>query len=713
MLKQRNRVYLVSCIGLVFVFLGANSCKETKPLEITILHTNDIHSHFRAEKPYSEKNPYNLGGLARIKSLVDQIRKSSSNTLLLDAGDFSEGTLHYFTDAGSNMLRLMDQIGYDATVVGNHDFLNGPHELASMVERATISFPVLGANKNLEDEKLSADRERISRLVPEYIVLNLPNGIRIGVIGLLNTDFLYADYFVPAKTTNAREAAAKIAKKMKDQNLADVVVLLSHNNFKTNVAWAKQVPWIHVIVSGHSHVKTPQPTVVDNAGQPVYVVEAGKWGQFLGELKLLVNPKTKQVEMKSYTLHPVSSNIAEDAHILSLIEQEELRLNQKFGRDVFHDHWCDSDQELYHSQKQETILGNLLADAYRDTLQTDVGFESGGFVGTSVSKGSLSVVDVMNIAPHVYAPTGQDFFPENGVAWTLKKLTLSGDQLKLLFNIPLVLSEIGNGGWVNVSGAKIVYTGLETTPFPVKSTLVLNKTNGIYEPVLSERTYTVALHNALILALNIIKKLKPNDERFLIDLSKLEESGVQTWESLLNWTKNKGTIRAEDYKTGYRYITLEPNVGISEGSVKVTKTTSPIGYKIEATLRNEGSQKLPSGLKLEISRSKNPNQAVLEETDAHELVAIGPLLSVPELLPDQSHTLVYQYNLSNLHHANSPDNLSNLYHTNSMGLPTSKRPSNDVLQAGIYLLNFQIKGQNLNKEANPHNNEFKLHISHQ
>jgi len=298
------------------------------------LHTNDLHSAFNSSKELTERNPFGLGGLANLSTLIKQ--NKTDNTVLVDAGDWSEGNAYYFVDAGTNMLQALELLGYDATVVGNHDFLNGPIEMANTVQRANLKkLKVLGLNKNLENEALSAYKEYIEKNILNYSITSLPNGLRIAFIGLLCVDLDYRDYFKPGILTDAIKAASRALTEIRSQNLADVIIILSHNKFELNLEWAKLISDQNgigpdIIISGHSHVKTPKIKTVLNASRPVLVAEAGYWGQFLGRMDLQYNTGTKTVELKNYNLIPVTPTSNPDPEILKFIEEQNKKLNEKF-----------------------------------------------------------------------------------------------------------------------------------------------------------------------------------------------------------------------------------------------------------------------------------------------------------------------------------------------------------------------------------------------
>ena len=126
------------------------------------------------------------------------------------------------------MLEIMSAIGYDAAVVGNHDFLNGPSELANTIERASPAFPVLGENKNLSGIS-AAEQLRVAKDLQPYVILNVA-GVKVAVIGVLCDDFFYYGFFKPGGRHRPRDdSATAIAEQLHNSKQADVIVLLSHN----------------------------------------------------------------------------------------------------------------------------------------------------------------------------------------------------------------------------------------------------------------------------------------------------------------------------------------------------------------------------------------------------------------------------------------------------------------------------------------------------
>ncbi|MBI3544214.1 MAG: bifunctional metallophosphatase/5'-nucleotidase [Deltaproteobacteria bacterium] len=653
------------CATLLLALCGAGSCGGSKSVEITILHTNDIHMHFKAEPANSEKNPYNLGGLARLKTLVDRIRAQKPRALLLDAGDWSEAVSYFNVDAGSNMLRIMSAMGYNAAVVGNHDFLNGPSELASTIERASPTFPVLGANKDLT---LVPDKDRVARAVQDYVILDAGNGIKVGVIGALCNDFFYYGYWKPALVTNTLEKSAAIAKQLHDSKQADVIVLLSHNTLAQNVLWAKQIPWVNVVVSGHSHAKTPKIIETSNGGRPAYVAEAKQWGQFLGEITLTVDKDANQTTLKSFSLHPVTVDLPEDPAIVSLVNDADQVLARKYGKDVAHDHAADADDEMVHDDGREVPITNMMTDAYRISTGADIAAESVQLTGDGIQPGPLSTLSLMNIMPHIYKPVPGQPFPENGRTWTLKRYRLKGSTLRGVLNLVFSAESISLISWIAQSGALISYDNA-AVPNPIKTIKLQNPITGAYEDLDDARTYTMVFHDGILLALSIL-----NDHLGLgLDLQNVEDTGIEAWQSILSFLATKGNhLHAADYQPGTRYNTLGADLGFYEHDIQLVADGSG-GYAANVMVQNEGLTASAAGaFKLSVNRSA-PDDWLGDFTDNNEHTPIGAAVEVPPLAPGARA----------------------LVRVNWDGKP----------DAGIYGLKFEVTGP----DANPRNNVVTIH----
>ncbi|MCK4571240.1 metallophosphoesterase, partial [Candidatus Bipolaricaulota bacterium] len=247
---------------------------ESEPLELTILHTNDIHSHYDSFEPWGEPIQ---GGVARLVTAIDAVRDESDNVLLVDAGDQFQGTL-YFTVGGARVVAdVMNEIGYDAMCIGNHEFDSGPAELARFIDLA--EFPVLSANIDA-----LADSDLSDEILP--FELFFFDGEPVAVIGLTTEhtaitsspgpDIRFLDVILIAQQMTEALEEGGINK----------IIALTHLGYEQDLELAASVHGLDVIVGGHSHTQLDEyPTVTSSiSGEPVLIVTAYEWGKQLGRL---------------------------------------------------------------------------------------------------------------------------------------------------------------------------------------------------------------------------------------------------------------------------------------------------------------------------------------------------------------------------------------------------------------------------------------------
>lgn len=255
---------------------------EKKRKHITILHTNDTHSHIEPFAVDHTEYP-GMGGVAKRYTLIDQIREENPNTLLLDAGDIFQGTPYFNFYGGELEFKLMSKLKYDAATIGNHDFDNGIEGLLSQLPHT--NFPFVNANYDFSNTSLEG------RVKPYQTFIK--DGVKIGVFGLgielegLVSSKLYKEtkYLDPVEMTNHT-----VAKLKKEEN-CQLIICLSHlgyhydHNKIDDLKLAAKTRDIDLIIGGHTHTFLPKPTVVQNRiNKPVLVNQVGWAGINLGRI---------------------------------------------------------------------------------------------------------------------------------------------------------------------------------------------------------------------------------------------------------------------------------------------------------------------------------------------------------------------------------------------------------------------------------------------
>jgi 5'-nucleotidase len=285
-------------LGLSGVSLSSFSTLETK--KITILHTNDTHSHIDPFPIDHPKNP-NMGGAARRAVIIESIRKEEKNVLLLDAGDIFQGTPYFNYYGGELEFKLMSMMQYDVATMGNHDFDNGIDGFYAQLPHAKFDF--VSANYDFKNTVLND-------IVKPYKIM-IKDGIKIGIFGLgVQLDGL-VDKKLYKETiyNNPIEVAQDMTRILKEEKKCDLVICLSHLGFKykdepekpSDILLAQKTKNIDLIIGGHTHTFLDKPVIQKNSeGKEVLINQVGCFGVNLGRIDFyLSNDKLHHNQTKN------------------------------------------------------------------------------------------------------------------------------------------------------------------------------------------------------------------------------------------------------------------------------------------------------------------------------------------------------------------------------------------------------------------------------
>lgn len=273
--------YLVLC-SLSFLLVVGLLAQQ----KLVILHTNDTHSQIEPSSANAVSNA-DMGGYARRLGVINQIRAEEKNVLLVDAGDFSQGTPYYNFFKGRLEVMGYNLMQYDAVTLGNHEFDNGMDTLAAILKLA--KFPVIVSNY---DVKASL----IDPFVQPYLIVKRGK-LRIGIMGLGINPYglLMENSYSGVIYQDPLETALEVSEFLKIQKKCDVVVCLSHLGYNpsskgvTDFMIASQTKHIDVIVGGHSHLLLENEKVANLEGRPVVIAQMGRSGLYLGRIDLTLS----------------------------------------------------------------------------------------------------------------------------------------------------------------------------------------------------------------------------------------------------------------------------------------------------------------------------------------------------------------------------------------------------------------------------------------
>lgn len=278
---MKDKLNIMARSLLVASFLSV--CALAFGQDLVILHTNDVHSNI---EPLASGRNAGKGGFQRRANYIKSIRETHANVLLLDAGDYNQGTPYYTLFKGEAEIMLYNAMGYDAVCLGNHEFDDGQELLAKRLERA--EFQTLCANYDFS-------RSPLKKVVKPYTIIE-KGGKKIGIIGVL----LDLKGYVPEsaragiKYKNPIGVVNKLAKKLKTKDKCHIVIVLSHLGYDggtkerpSDTELAKYTKNVDLIIGGHSHTFLEEPTIVKNsAGKDVVINQTGAHGVFVGRIDI-------------------------------------------------------------------------------------------------------------------------------------------------------------------------------------------------------------------------------------------------------------------------------------------------------------------------------------------------------------------------------------------------------------------------------------------
>ena len=298
MSSRREFIKKTGLSTLGISLLGNSLLADNRLQRLTILHTNDMHSHIH---PFQSGRNKGLGGMAQRSALIKNIRGENKNVLLLDAGDIFQGTPYFNMYKGELEIKLMSQMNYDAATIGNHDLDNGLVGLKKQLKHA--NFPFLIANYNFENTILE-------NTFSPYKIFD-KNGIKVGVFGIgIELDGLVpkklfgnTKYLDPIKISN------KYAKLLKDKHKCDLVICLSHLGFKyksqkiSDLRLAKETKNIDLIIGGHTHTFLKKPVISKNLDDKNVIINQVGWGGInIGKIDFVFQQNNYKINLKKSSI---------------------------------------------------------------------------------------------------------------------------------------------------------------------------------------------------------------------------------------------------------------------------------------------------------------------------------------------------------------------------------------------------------------------------
>jgi 5'-nucleotidase / UDP-sugar diphosphatase len=458
--RPRVQIFLVvvafACLSAVPMCI-ATSCDASSEFKVTILHMNDPHAHYDSYRISKDGEP--IGGFAKAKTVMDGVearnRAEGKDTLKLMAGDLLMGTLYSTAFKGDVGVRLMNKMGFDAMVVGNHEFDYGNENLLRI--RKMMNFPLLSANIRTAEEKHPFQR---------VITKTLPvSGALVVIFGLTTHQTPTAtlpDNVKGLQFDDPIETAKKILEPFDD---ADFIIALTHIGLEEDERLAAACPKIDVIIGGHTHTYVDPPRKVGNT----IVCQASAYARYVGRLDLDV--KNGRVVAHQGQLTDLTEKTAEDPKLSSIMDEYrkplEKAMKVKVGETrIFLDGRLSSVRSGH-----ESNLGRLIAYTAAESCGADVAIINGGGIRSSINEGTITLGDV-----HTVLPFGN----------TVVKLDMTGEDLLAVLQRSADLKE-GSGGKLQTYGTEFTNNGGKVTIERIRGRS--------FAPT---DTYSVAINNFLL-----------------------------------------------------------------------------------------------------------------------------------------------------------------------------------------------------------------------
>ncbi len=484
----------VLVLGMTGISGSVKAADQTDSKTIDIMFVHDTHSHLNSFSTVVDEKQEMIGGFARIKTLIDEQKEKAPDTLVVDGGDFSMGTLvQTVFETQAAEIRMLGALGCEATTLGNHEFDYRSKGLAKMLETAAESGDtvpeLLVCNINwdaMEQQGLSEGQQKIRDAFTEYgvkdYVMVQKGDVRVALLGVFGKDALACAPTCELQFTDPVEAVKKTVAEIKKNEDADIIVCLSHSGTSEDESksedeiLAKKVPALDVIISAHTHTKLDEPIVHGDT----YIVSAGEYGKYLGSLSLEQKDDDRW-SMKEYKLTPIETDIAENAatqeEINSFMATVDSDYLAQFGftrEQVLaeNDVAFDSLEDL-HSIHTEHNLGDLIADAYAYAVTNstdyngtpvDVAIAPSGTIRDTYTKGNITVEDVFNSFSLGIGADGVPGYP-------LIEAYLTGKELKTVAEIDASVSDL-------MTSARLYMYGLQFTYNPHR--MILNRVTDVY-----------------------------------------------------------------------------------------------------------------------------------------------------------------------------------------------------------------------------------------
>lgn len=572
-MKKGRAFYAVKFISTVIMFAGIMTGRafagETGNKEVSIGFIHDLHSHFEAVMTEDGER----GSVSRIKTVFDKIRRENANAVIVDAGDFSMGTLFQsMYKERAYEYTMLGYLGVDATTLGNHEFDYTGIGVAQMLTAAKKTQEELSDTgfklpklliSNVDWDK--SDKETSQALSEalegdnfEYMLLE-KNGIKILIYGIMGEDSAACAPDSGLIFKDIISTSKELVPRLKKETGAELVICLSHSGTSSDPKLsedellAEAVPEIDVIISGHTHTTLTEPIISDNG---TIVVSSGCYGDNVGNI-LLTQNSDESWSLTNYELISIDETIEKDKQIEEIIEKYKgeisgsylAKLGFKYDEVLAYNPYDMGTVDELYSSDEEIVLGSFIADSYIHTIkeaegenyeEIAVAFVPTGVVREAINVGEVTVADAFSV---LSLGIGSDDL----AGYPLVSCYLTGKELKTAAEVDASVSDLMAGAGLSTRGLNFTFN--PNRLFLNRVTEVyLEKEDGTREEIDNKKLYRVVADLYTAKMLGSVKSksfgllsVEPKDKGgnpikdFDAEIISSEGKEIKAWTALANY----------------------------------------------------------------------------------------------------------------------------------------------------------------------------------
>lgn len=412
-----NKLIYTLAVSTIFTISGA-PLLAAESGKVTLIHMGDVHGHLIPRPNLrSDGNGLEQGGLARMYTKIQEIRKQNKYSILFNTGDTTQGSAEAMYTRGQALVDVVNKFGVEVFTPGNWDYVYGTERFMELFAGTAPIAPwnAIAANLYYDGEPYAAKTGQ--RVLPAYMIKKVGN-LKIGIFSI-TTDrgpqVVGKTVTKGFKFTPGDVETKEMVKLLREQEHVDLVIMASELGVSKNIYLAETVPGIDILLASDQHEITRKPIVSSNG---TVVVEEGQDGIVLGELE--VHVKDGKMQNWTWKLHTIDSKIKEDANIAKMIKDirktfvtgsdfkqhinpfNNTKLERPIDTVVGYTKIALHRNNFSHENMPAVIEGSahdFLTDAFRAQTGATIGAIRGFRYGTHIAPGPIKMEDLYHFMP--------------------------------------------------------------------------------------------------------------------------------------------------------------------------------------------------------------------------------------------------------------------------------------------------------------------------